>query len=195
MYTSIENISGLTSGELTQLKSIDSKVISNSNWGYLSTTDQNVATSSNVEFKDVKLAGNLTLPTSGGTASNLNFYMEENLNVDFKVFNSTQATNIELTRVGRMVTMLLTGISLTSSGGGNDFFEIKTAIGSKFRPYATDLDFPIAVRNDGSYKTGYLRVYSTGNVRIYYDITRIAGYGSTFVNEFQSISVSWSTYS
>jgi len=57
----------LTSGEATQISNIDSVTISNTQWGYLGSSNQGIATTDNVTFADgdftgdVQVTGNLTV--------------------------------------------------------------------------------------------------------------------------------------
>ena len=71
----IDEISNLTSGEGAQLENINSVTISNTQWGYLGALNQSVTTTSNVQFNNVNVDGNLIV---AGTAS---FEETANLNV------------------------------------------------------------------------------------------------------------------
>ena len=71
----IDEISNLTSGEGAQLENINSVTISNTQWGYLGALNQSVTTTSNVQFNNVNVDGNLVV---AGTAS---FEETANLNV------------------------------------------------------------------------------------------------------------------
>ena len=72
----IDEISNLTSGEGAQLENINSVTISNTQWGYLGALNQSVTTTSNVQFNNVNVDGNLVV---AGTAS-----IEETANLNVK---------------------------------------------------------------------------------------------------------------
>ena len=74
----------LTSDEATQLANINSVTISNTQWGYVGDLDQALTTTSNVDFNNVSVAGNLDVQ---GTLTTLN---TTNLNVEdqFLLLNS-----------------------------------------------------------------------------------------------------------
>ena len=67
----VEKVQGvsLTSNEATQLSNIDSVTISNTQWGYLGSSNQGIATTDNVQFADLVLTGDLTVQ---GTTTTLN---------------------------------------------------------------------------------------------------------------------------
>ena len=52
---------GLTTGEVNQIPNIDSVTITNTQWGYLGSTDQDLSTTSNVTFNDLTVNGDLSL--------------------------------------------------------------------------------------------------------------------------------------
>ena len=80
----ITEISNLTAGEGAQLENINSVTISNTQWGYVGALDQSLTTTSNVDFNNVSVAGNLDVQ---GTVTTLN---TTNLNVEdqFLLLNS-----------------------------------------------------------------------------------------------------------
>jgi len=80
----VTEISNLTAGEGAQLENINSVTISNTQWGYLGALDQSLTTTSNVDFNNVSVAGNLDVQ---GTVTTLN---TTNLNVEdqFLLLNS-----------------------------------------------------------------------------------------------------------
>ena len=71
----VTEISNLTAAEGAQLENINSVTISNTQWGYLGALNQSVTTTSNVQFNNVNVDGNLVV---AGTAS---FEETANLNV------------------------------------------------------------------------------------------------------------------
>ena len=57
--STVEKVQGvsLTSGEATQISNIDSVTISNTQWGYLGSSNQGIATSDTVQFAKVGVGG------------------------------------------------------------------------------------------------------------------------------------------
>ena len=62
-------LNDLTDGEVNQLKNINTVTITNTQWGYLGAFNQGLATTNNVTFNDLVVAGNLTVQ---GTETTLN---------------------------------------------------------------------------------------------------------------------------
>jgi hypothetical protein len=54
-FAELNYLDGLTSGEATQIKAIDTKTISNTQWGYVGNMNQNVTISSQVQFAGITL--------------------------------------------------------------------------------------------------------------------------------------------
>ena len=79
----VEKVQGvsLTSDEATQLSNIDSVTISNTQWGYLGSSNQGIATTNNVQFNNLVLSGDLTVQ---GTTTTLN---TEELTIEDKLLS------------------------------------------------------------------------------------------------------------
>ena len=77
----VEKVQGvsLTSGEATQLSNINSVTISNTQWGYLGSSNQGIATSDNVQFADVIISGDLTVQGTQTTLNTTNLEIEDKL--------------------------------------------------------------------------------------------------------------------
>ena len=69
----------LTSGEATQLSNIGSVTISNTQWGYLGSSNQGIATSDNVQFADLVVSGDLTVQGTTVTLNTTNLEVEDKL--------------------------------------------------------------------------------------------------------------------
>ena len=67
----------LTSGEATQLANINSVTITNTQWGYVGAMNQGVTSTSDVNFNDLTLAGDLTVNGSTTTLSTTNLNVED----------------------------------------------------------------------------------------------------------------------
>mgnify|MGYP003638880045 CR=1 FL=1 len=63
-FAELNYLDGLTSGEATQIKNIGSNAISNTEWSYVSNMNQNVATTSQVQFSGITLT---KASAAGGT--------------------------------------------------------------------------------------------------------------------------------
>ena len=83
----------LTSGEATQLATIDSVTISNTQWGYLGAANQGIATSNNVTFATVTTTGNVTIAGDLTVTGDTFQAQVTNLNVEdqFILLNSGSA--------------------------------------------------------------------------------------------------------
>jgi hypothetical protein len=73
----ITEISNLTADEGAQLENIGSVTISNTQWGYLGAMNQGVTTTSDVNFNDLTLAGDLTVNGTTTTLSTTNLSIED----------------------------------------------------------------------------------------------------------------------
>jgi len=77
-----ETSSGLTNSEVTQLKNIDSNVISNTQWGYINNMDQDISIASNVTFNNVTISGDIIAPQSVLALSNITYDFGTNTQID-----------------------------------------------------------------------------------------------------------------
>lgn len=103
--------------------------------------------------------GNILLPTSGGTASNFNYYEELNTTLAFTGnFAGTQTPNVKYTRVGRMVTISMDSftVAANATGGINS-----AAIPTRFRP-SVNVSFISPVRNNSVTTAGGVTLTSGG---------------------------------
>jgi len=102
----------------------------------------------------LQLSGGLTLPSSGGTASPLNYY-EEYTHVTTFTFGSqaTTAATFRVVRVGKLVTMtMLTGSQYVDSTSSNHFY---SAVNLPMRFVGgVGVMVPIVVITGGLYATG-----------------------------------------
>jgi hypothetical protein len=72
-------LNDLTNGEVNQLKNINSVTITNTQWGYLGAFNQGLATSNNVTFNDLVVAGNLTVQGTETTLNTSELIVEDKL--------------------------------------------------------------------------------------------------------------------
>lgn len=102
--------------------------------GELSVISPNTAKIKDAIVDDLTIVGNLYLPTSGGTASSLNFYQEFTGTVNFTSdsFAGTLSSGVRLTRIGNVVTMMLQEAS--TLGNGTVGALQSSAIPAQFQP-------------------------------------------------------------
>lgn len=62
---------GLTAGEVNQLQNIGTTTITDTQWGYLGSTDQELATTNSVEFNGATLSGDLIVNTDSNIANSV----------------------------------------------------------------------------------------------------------------------------
>ena len=67
----------LTSGEATQLANINSVTITNTQWGYVGAMNQSVTSTSDVNFNDLTLAGDLVVNGDTTTLNTANLNVED----------------------------------------------------------------------------------------------------------------------
>jgi hypothetical protein len=145
---------------------------------------------------------NILLPTSGGTASSLNYYEESMTSIALApsiggayVYNN----NVYIIRIGKLVTLRIPAFS-GNALGGYMIASSTSGIPLRFRP-PTKLIFaiPIMMSNGTSainqIDPGQLMIYSTGEIRIYSSCggngVFTSGVGSGILSD---IVVSWTMY-
>jgi hypothetical protein len=142
--------------------------------GILTTSSQTVA--GEKTFND-----GIKLLTSGGTATNLNFFEEHSYTATWglSVGASTPTTTITLQRIGSTVVFNPGALNI-NSGGGNWFFQLQagSAIPSRFLP-ASDIYTQVMVTDNGTAQNtpGLLVILTTGIVQLYKDVA-----GNLFTN-------------
>jgi hypothetical protein len=110
--------------------------------------------------------GGLVLPTSGGTASNLNYYEEASHISKWNIpGGSTTADQIfRITRCGNVVVINFPAFNATPTANG--FFTSQTAVPARFRP-VRDSAFPIQVRDGAPAKFGVCIMSTAGVISFY----------------------------
>ena len=86
-------LSNLATAEVSQLANINSVTLSNTQWGYLGSQDQAVATSNTPSFAGVSLTGNLALAANSITGTSVdinNFELQQLSNIGAVTINGTQ---------------------------------------------------------------------------------------------------------
>ena len=72
-------LNDLTNSEVNQLKNINAVTITNTQWGYLGAFNQGLATTNNVTFNDLVVAGNLTVQGTETTLNTSELIVEDKL--------------------------------------------------------------------------------------------------------------------
>jgi hypothetical protein len=140
-----------------------------------------VTTSSQTLAGEKTFNDGIKLLTSGGTATNLNFFEEHSYTAtwDLSAGALNPTTTITLQRIGSNV-VFNPGALNVSSGGGNWSFQLQagSAIPSRFRP-ASDIYTQVMVTDNGTAQNtpGLLVILTTGIVQLYKDVA-----GSLFTN-------------
>jgi hypothetical protein len=123
----------------------------------------------------------IKLPTSGGTASALDYY-EDWTASGATIGNCVTATacNPRIVRVGKKCTIYFPGLALTSATSTNTM--TTTALPSRFFPANSNLRFLCSVINNNVYLTGHIEVSSsTGVITVYSDLNAGTFTNATFV--------------
>lgn len=131
----------------------------------------------------------IKLLSSGGTASDLNHYEEVTHNTNWGTAIAATASNINVTRIGRLVTLTFP-TSINETNISASALNAVTVLPSRFRPSASTQQFIVSIINDSALTLGQFIVASDGNMQFtLYD-------GSVFTNSgnsgFSRFSVSYS---
>lgn len=107
----------------------------------------------------------ILLPTSGGTPSSFNYYEEYNSTLTFSSgLSAPQIVNVYITRVGRMVNMVLEGFELASTG--LTFLFPSPGIPPRFSP-SQIIYMSFRVINTSTTAIGSISVHPGGGLIIY----------------------------
>lgn len=139
--------------------------------------------------KNVRIGDGIYLPTSGGTASKLNYYEEHSASYSFGgIWSSNQSATVSIVRIGKIVNMLIPQI-LATANTASYIDAGTTPIPTQFMP-SSSINFVVHVYDNLTKKVGTLTVASDGTILIYAGVagTNFAGAGSSGV---YPISVSW----
>ncbi len=136
----------------------------------------------------------ITLKSTGGTPSPLNFYEEtQQSNTATGIWAGSQATTISYTRIGRLVTISFPDVLVTATTASQITFSAN--IPSQYLPATpTHMCFPISVADNGSDALGSIVLTDTGVITIYKAVS-IANLTSTFtgsgVSGYHDFSISF----
>lgn len=144
-----------------------------------------VMTQGNQTIAGTKIfSGAIQLATTGGTAASLNFYSETTqtpFSLTGNPFNvSPQNTTVRYVRVGKIVTVLFTGITAASGAGSAGNITSTTLIPLEYRPAITFKNITTVV-NTGAQTVGTVQIDTAGVMTF----TRASAIGNT-ENTFQA---------
>jgi len=119
------------------------------------------------------------LPTSGGTASSLNYYEEYTHTTNWSgPWSSNQAGNVLVTRIGRIVTITVPFLSALANGSAASVSSV-TNLPARFYPNNASAHARVHVRENASWMDGLAVVdFSTGNISI--SVATTGAYSTTF---------------
>jgi hypothetical protein len=130
----------------------------------------------------------LQLPTSGGTPTTLNYYEEgtfvANFNASAGVSGSNTSKTITYTRIGRMVTLYMAGITNMTSGTTAVLFATAAStVPTRLIP-ASNLKWPTQAVFNNTFSTtcGEFAVQTDGSLRIFRDIGESTSWTATTTN-------------
>lgn len=145
---------------------------------------------------------NISLPTSGGTATNLNYYEEYSSLFTFSgPWPSTYSRNVTITRIGRIVILKIDALIQTQNI--DTIISMSGNLPTRFIPQASVdsglSDFQVTMIDNANFINGNLRISATGGIQIFfikytgtapYFYTNSSGLGSCGFNQiFISYSV------
>ncbi len=136
------------------------------------------------QFKDLYLGGNITLPSTGATASALNFYAEGTHTTDFSgIWAAAQSNSIKWTRVGNMVTLAFPDIRTTANTASS--IVIDTVLPTYLRP-VVGINMPALTYDNNVGNWGNLVLDSAGSINIWQDepFVTFGGAGSSGFRQF-----------
>ncbi|MDR3561668.1 MAG: hypothetical protein P4N59_09560 [Negativicutes bacterium] len=157
-------------------------------WQSLVGTDTTVPAVYNASM--LSLTGGITLPTTGGTASALNYYEEYTHTIPYSGTTILPSVVHTIVRIGKQVTMTVsTGYVATATLSG--YFSTFTALPARFCPLDAQIVAVIRVTNANAYAFGTIAVNSSG----FFTVSNGPDDGGLFTNSglagIQPFSVSW----
>jgi len=125
------------------------------------------------QIQNLTTTGTLLLPTTGGTATNLSYYEEYTAAFGFTGpwggGATTYTRNVNITRVGRIVTLRIDGINQTQNLAASIL--MTGSLPARFVPTATTdstfFDFQVTLLDNGNIVNGDLQMSNTGGIRIF----------------------------
>jgi hypothetical protein len=137
------------------------------------------------ELMRVKGGGGIQLPTTGGTASTLNYYETGSFTATYTVANTSVVT-YRFTRIGNMVTIMVGNVS-SAFGSSGYILTASGTVPARLLPVSIGLiQSQLAIRDNGGVVAGWGSVvfYNNGVIEISPDTGNFTGPGNTGHNEF-----------
>jgi len=153
--------------------------VTNSAGSITLSTPQDIETTSTPEFVGVNLE------TSGGIQTTLNYYEEYTHTTDWNCLawsTSPQSGNVQITRVGKKITLSCPLLIFTTGGGtSNGEIQMSIVLPERFRPSSTTYQI-VHIINVALYGSGVAQVSLTGTINVYSNVslgtfTNVAGNG------------------
>ncbi len=120
-----------------------------------------------VNSGQVTISSGLLLPTSGGTAANLNHYEELTTTLTFSgIWASNQSVTGRIVRNGKLVTVMIPTLLATANTSARIDLTVGTALAVRFRP-ALVTYFVVRIASNSVYTSGLLAVGTDGLMQIY----------------------------
>ena len=143
----------------------------NPNIEFLNSLDSSSTINGSVNFvggvgiqKKLYVGDSIYLPTSGGTASGLNFYEEYLHSTNFSgIWASPQAGTIKITRIGRQITLFIPELYVIANTSAT--IAMATILPARFRP-SDNCSNSVRVTDNNVSLFGTIKVYMDGNIAI-----------------------------
>lgn len=109
----------------------------------------------------------LTLPTTGGTASTLDYYEELSQTFTFAgVWAANQSVTGKLIRIGRIVNLILPSVYAATNASANILQTVGTAFPARFRPLVTT-SFIVRIADNSTFNPALMYARSDGLIQAY----------------------------
>ena len=141
---------------------------------------------------DLDVVGDITLPSTGATASALNFYAEGTHTTNWTgIWSSDQAGNIKWTRVGNMVCLTFPSVRATSDGSVASI-DIATVLPTYLRPTDNSVAAVPLIVNAGAGAFGVAVISTSGVINVYIDAAFGTFSGTSSGTGFRNFSITYS---
>jgi hypothetical protein len=150
------------------------------------------ATTSNEVLRVKGNGSGIMLPTTGGTATPLNYYEEYNHVTTFTGANNSPPLTLKITRIGRQVTVTCPGH--WGAGTAATFFTMTTPFPARFRHSLTALApqiTPMIVAYNGAHTPGLVQINTDGTLNIYPFVANFNYTVTASDTGFRAWTVSW----
>ena len=121
----------------------------------------------NVTTSAINCSLPITLQTTGGTPSNLDYYEETTFASAFTYGNTTIASiTMSIIRIGKQTTLYVPiSVTQTNTNGSASVISLNTSFPSRFRPNA-QITLPFYLNNGGTIGIHSITIFTDGNITI-----------------------------